>query len=196
MLWNLLAKFLAIPSVTQWLIKQAIKTPYTHIRSHDLSTVYMYRFWLFNPYLATAEKVRLTQEGKKIPWSFPISIRLHHIMRPDSDRDLHDHPWNARTIILRGWYHEIREYPSESNLHRKGALYHLPDCDGFLFERKSGQTATLDYNEYHRIVNLPKEGVWTLFITYKYRGTWGFKVDGKKVPYYEYIKEPPVETNR
>ncbi len=185
MFWNLIARFLARPAVTNWLINRAMQTPYTHIKSQNCDTVYMYRFWLFNPYLATAEKVRLTQEGKRIPWSFPISIRLHRIMRPDSDRDMHDHPWNARTIILRGWYLEIREYDTFGD--------YTPF--GYFYDRKSGQTATLKFNEYHRIIDLPKEGVWTLFITYKYRGTWGFKVNGEKVPYYDYLKEQPSADN-
>lgn len=191
MLWKLLAKFLAIPSVTDWLIRRAIRTPYTHIYSRNGSTVYMYRFWLFNAYRSTEEKDALVRAGKKIPWEFPVSMRLHKIMRADNDRDKHDHPWNARTIVLRRWYKEIREFPAQiQNLVDR---YNLADCEGSLFNRLAGQTATLKFEEYHRIIEVPQEGVWTLFITYKYRGIWGFKVNGIKVPHDEYFQQRPPE---
>lgn len=182
MFWYLLAKFLAQPRIVNWLINRAMQTPYTHIKSQNCDTVYMYRFWLFNAYRSTVEKDELVRAGKKIPWEFPISIRLHRIMRPDNDRDLHDHPWHARTIILRGWYKEIREY----NSFKEYAPY------GWLFNREAGQTATLKFNEYHRIVEVPWDGVWTLFITYKYRGIWGFKVNGVKVDHDKYFQESQV----
>lgn len=93
--WQLLAKVLARPAIAAWLITRAQRTPYLHIRSADGREVYMGRWWLFNPY------DNETRE-RRFKWS-PWSIRIHHIMRPDADRDLHDHPWNARTVILRGW---------------------------------------------------------------------------------------------
>jgi hypothetical protein len=33
--------------------------------------------------------------------------------------------------------------------------------------------------------------VWTLFITWRYQGTWGFDVDGSKVPWREYLGIKP-----
>lgn len=93
-IWNLLAKLLAIPAVSAWIIQRAGRTPYNHIMSADGSETYMGRWWLFNPY------DRNTHQTKH--WWFPWSVRVHHIMRADQDRDLHDHPWNARTVILDG----------------------------------------------------------------------------------------------
>jgi hypothetical protein len=83
--WNLVARFLARPRVREWLWKRAERTPYTHITSPDGKDVYMGRWWLFNPY---DNETRQT----KYRWC------------PDSDRHLHDHPWNARSIILAGGY--------------------------------------------------------------------------------------------
>lgn len=62
--------------------------------------MYKGRWWLFNPFSRETHKAAL--------WWCPWSFRIHHIMRHDEDLDLHDHPWNARTIILRGWYTEQR----------------------------------------------------------------------------------------
>lgn len=160
-----LARFLARPAVVDWLIRRAMRTPYTPIISEG--KLYMERYWLFNPYPADSS-------GKRPWWQFPISIRLHHILLPDQDRHLHDHPWNARTFILRGWYVERRPVPHE-------------------FIRRAGDTVALKFGEYHRITEVSPGGVWTLFITGRYRGTWGFNVDGRKVPWREYLGLEPKQ---
>jgi hypothetical protein len=169
---NLLARQLARPAVADYLIRRAMRTPYSAIiKDGDL---YMRRFWLFNPYPDTG-----ASGSDRKPWRFPISIRVHHIVLPDQDRDLHDHPWNARTVILRGGYTEER-------------LMQIRMSDDFTstaqFIRAPGDTATLAYGEYHRITSVSPGGVWTLFITGKYRGTWGFLVDGVKVQWRRYLR--------
>lgn len=166
-LWRLVALIVSRPAVVRWLIQRAKRTPYYHITGPD-DSVYMERYWLFNPYPAHRPDARR--------WQFPISIRLHCIRREDQDRHLHDHPWNARTIILDGWYIEDRECVSD--------LYGL---DSYLKIRTQGSTATLMHGEFHRISHVPVGGVWTMFITGRKRGSWGFKVDGNKVPWREYL---------
>jgi hypothetical protein len=89
-------------------------------------------------------------------------------MEPDHDRHLHDHPWNARTFILHGWY--LEENPGDT----------IRFCD-------AGYTGRLLFGQYHRIEAVSPGGVLTVFVTWKYRGTWGFMVDGKKIPYYDYL---------
>jgi hypothetical protein len=159
-LWKIAAWVASRKSVAEWLIQRAQRTPYLHIYSSDGREVYMYRWWLFNPYDNETRKT-------KYRWC-PISIRLHRIMVPDSDRHLHDHPWNARTIILRGFYYELR-----------------PDTPPVV--RRRGDTAAIRHREYHRIQYVSLGSAWTLFITGKYRGDWGFMVDGNKVPWREYL---------
>lgn len=160
-LWRVLAWLATRPAVSDWLIARAMRTPHSEIRGDD-GSLYMGRWWLFNPYPRT-DGAHL----RRYPW-LPISVRIHHIVRPDSDRALHDHPWNARTIILRGWYVERRE----------GQGY---------FKRNEGDTASLRFGEFHRITSLSAGGAYTLFITGRYRGTWGFKVHGVKVPWREHL---------
>jgi hypothetical protein len=90
---------------------------------------------------------------------------------------MHDHPWDARTIILKGEYNEermIKAWPDSSIF--------VTEC----FTRKKGNTATLNFGEYHNITRVSEGGVWTMFITYEYRGTWGFWFNGRKVPHTEY----------
>lgn len=151
---KIIGRLLSNPTVARGLIRRAKRTPYFHLDG------YMNRWWLFNAY---DQETHTT----KYPW-FPWSVRIHHILRKDHDRALHDHPWNARTFILHGWYREVRE-------------------DGQLIRRCAGDTARLNFGEFHSIREVSDGGVWTMFITSRFRGTWGFKVEGKKVPYREYL---------
>jgi hypothetical protein len=170
--WRLVALLLSQPRAVAWLIARGERTPYTHIKSADGNSVYMYRFWLFNPY-APAGEYSLDSEGNgKNGWRrlFP-SVRLHHIMRPDMDQDPHNHPWNSRTIILDGWYYEWRD-------------------DGERL-RATGDTAVIRHDDFHRItaVHGPGGGVWTLFITWRKRHSWGFRLaDGSFVHYKKYLE--------
>lgn len=175
--WRLVAKLLARPAVAAWLIARAQRTPYLHIMSADGQTMYKGRWWLFNPYSRDTHKPAL--------WWCPWSFRIHHIMRPDEDRDLHDHPWNARTIILRGWYTEQRLVKvAEQLLASLG--YSTSDQVTEFIDRRTGHTARLNHGEYHRIDQISPGGVYTLFITSKWRGDWGFLVNGVKVPWRTY----------
>ncbi|UZE30273.1 hypothetical protein [Pseudomonas asplenii] len=184
--WRLVAKLLARPAVSAWLIARAQRTPYQHIMSADGAEMYMGRWWLFNPYSRKSHKPAL--------WWCPWSFRVHHIMRPDEDRDLHDHPWDARTIILRGWYTEQRllkaDDPAVHQLLIKVADLRQSFDAAFqateYIDRRQGDTARLKHGEYHRIDQISPGGVYTLFITSKWRGDWGFLVNGVKVPWRKY----------
>jgi hypothetical protein len=156
---KLLARILARPAVADAIIRRAQRTPYVHITSADGKKVYMGRWWLFNRYDRPG--------GPR--FKFLPSIRVHHIMRADLDRHLHDHPWNARTFILRGWYMEQLEGSVGSH------------------KRPAGYTGRLLFGQYHRIARVSPRGTWTLFVTWRYRGTWGFLVNGRKVSYRQYL---------
>lgn len=164
--WQLIAWVVSREPIANLLIKQAHKTPYFNLPG------YMDRDWLFNPY---------NQETHQKRWEWLPSIRVHHILRADLARHPHDHPWNARTIILGPYYKERRLL---CNLNT-GPIYEY-------FTRKRGQTATINFGEYHAIDEVPEGGVWTLFITFKFMGGWGFLVDGKKMPWREYEAKYPT----
>lgn len=190
-LWKVLAQVAVQPVVTALLLRQAKKTPYLHILSPVGDSVYMERYWLLNPYDRKTNKPR---------WSWlPFSVRIHHIHRPDYDAHCHDHPWDARTIILRGWYREKRLATGE---HRDRILdaclepHEKLTADRSKIEasevlaRLPGDTAPLKFGEYHKIDKVSPGGAITLFITWKYRGKWGFWVDGAKVYWKTYLGIP------
>lgn len=175
LLWKIIAWIVSRPCVVDWLIEYAHQTPYSHIPARNSGAIYMYRHWVFNPY---TKKEDGSVGGAR--WSWLPSIRLHQIMLADDDPHPHDHPWDARTIILRNPYIEERL--------RRIQRWAFGEQTTELFTRRPGDTATVKFNEYHRITFVPKEGVYTLFFTWKYMGTWGFLVNGKKVNYKEYLK--------
>lgn len=188
-LWRLAAKILSKPAVVSFLTKRALKTPYHHLASADGQELYMARYWLFNPY---------DRESRLVKYRWLPSIRLHFIYREDQDRDLHDHPWNARTIILQGGYQEQRPGDAEmleatlEKFRQQGvseaslAVYRSGRISEYI-DRRAGDTAPLKHGEYHRIDKIYGGCAVTLFITGKYRGPWGFLVDGVKVPWRTYI---------
>lgn len=150
-----------------------------------MGTMYMGRWWLFNPYPAPGDYAR---KGWR---DWLPSIRIHHIMRPDTDRHLHDHPWNARTIVLHGWYAEERYSDLWDKAERERFIQKRgPAAVALLLRerlRQRGYTGRLLFGEYHRISAVSNGGVWTMFITWRKRGTWGFDVEGTKVPWREYL---------
>ena len=184
LIWNLAARLLLRPAVAAYLVERAWRTPYTDIRSDDGSEIYMRRGWLFNPYGRGAD-------GEQLParFSWLPSVRIHHICRADQDRDLHDHPWNARTVVLRGWYEEERPWAAltAQQARRVDGLSDGPEGVRGLFHRSAGYSGRLLFGQYHRISTVSAGGVFTLFITWRKRGTWGFLVDGHKVPWRTYL---------
>lgn len=181
--WRIIARIVSRPAVADWIIKRAQRTPYTHITSRGGEDVYMWRWWLFNAY------GRDDRGDPNAPrWTWLPSIRVHHICRADNDKHLHDHPWNARTIVLRGNY--IEERPGRTGAMARGAFaqligHYLETRDAF--NRQRGYSGRVLYGQYHRISAVPPEGVYTLWFTWRYRGTWGFDVNGVKVPWREYL---------
>lgn len=196
--WRLLAWLVTRERVFVWLLRRAFRTPYSHITSADGSDVYMRRFWLFNPYVGeSGARTSGSDAAPRRSWWREMlpSVRIHHIKRADQDRHLHSHPWNARTIILKGWYVEER-YADESP---RGAVKREVNAQNpahmrFGYSttsdtRIAGYTGRLLFGQYHRITAVPRDGVWTLFITWRKRGSWGFDVDGHKVPWREYLAQ-------
>lgn len=171
--WESIAWLVSRKPIADWIIRRAQRTPYTHIPG------YMNRWWVFNPY----QKAGHIECAPPISW-LP-SIRVHHILRRDNDRHPHDHPWNARTIVLRGCYGEDRVVSYE-----RSSRY-APDVLVDYYLRSRGYTGPINHGAYHQITDVSHGGVWTLFFTFGYIGTWGFLVDGVKVPWRKYMAMHP-----
>ena len=125
--------------VANWLIARAQRrAPDFVIGSEDRP--YLRRWWL-------------------IPRNPVLNIYLHHFMRSDDDRALHDHPWANCSVLLRGMY--VEHTIAAGGIHQHRLLF-----AGDWRIRWTGKLA-------HRI-DLIDGPCWTLFITgFRYR-EWGF----------------------
>jgi len=162
--WLHLAAFIASkPRLVDFIISTGHRNPYMHLQHSDGSD-YMGRWWLMPKWLLTPD-----EKGDPYPKKWcPFLIRLHHIRSEDWDRDIHDHPADYRTILLRGYYLEL-------------------DIYGHLNLRQQGETKAARAETWHRITEISPGGVWTIFIMKPKRNEWGFLVNGRKVPWREYF---------
>jgi len=132
-----------------------------HIHGPD-GTLYMERFALF-----------------ETRW---LSARVHHIVRPDMDRHMHDHPAPFLSLVLKGWYREARPMTVEP------CFYGCDDEIEFLTTRKAGSIAYRPATERHRITMVSPGGVWTVFVFIGGRRQWwGFFTPAGKVHWQDYI---------
>jgi len=96
------------------------------------------------------------------------NVYLHHILRSDDDRALHDHPWFNVSIVLRGGYLEVT--PAGRYWRGRGSI---------VFRRATAS---------HRL-ELPdiNQPCWTLFITGPVVRNWGFHCPKRWVPWQEFV---------
>lgn len=170
--WRFVAFIVSRGLIADYLIGRSMRTPYFPLPR------YMGRWWVFNAYDNDPDKPGTDRDAARKYPSLP-SIRVHHILREDLANHPHDHPWDARTIILRGGYRERR------------SVRRSLGWTQVRHERKRGDTVPIRFGEYHHIEQVSEGGVWTLFFTWRYCGTWGFLVNGKKVPWRQYVAEHP-----
>jgi len=105
------------------------------------------------------------------PWG---ALRLHHIMLPDPDRDLHDHPFDFWSLILWGWYAErVIGLPAPR-------IYSPLSINAKIAEHP------------HRISACSPHGVWTLVWAGPRRRKWGFVAREGWVPWDEYERTRPT----
>lgn len=109
-----------------------------------------------------------------IPRNPIFNVYLHHFMRSDDDRALHDHPWWNASWLLQGRYKEVVPMSGEpdDSLH----VTRYREAGDFAFRRASAAHRV----ELHREMwTLPWPGsreipCWTLFITGPRFREWGF----------------------
>jgi hypothetical protein len=88
-----------------------------------------------------------------------FNIYLHHIPRPDEDRDPHDHPWSFVSVLLRGGY-------DEEVFNTKRELIKTNKRKAFAIGKRSG-------NVIHQITRVDPN-TWTLVFTSSRWRKWGF----------------------
>lgn len=119
----------------------------------------------------------------RFPRLFGWRVMLHHIHRPDHDRDMHNHPWKrAYSFLLTGSYTEERL---------------AQDMLPFVIEREFRNVRwfnVLHKEDFHRIDSIDGP-LWTLFIAGERLDIdgveWGFldETNKKLIPHQEYISK-------
>ena len=94
------------------------------------------------------------------------SIWLHAIYKADQDKHLHNHPWDFKSLVLKGSYLEQTE---------KGIIKQHPGK----FNSRNGES-------YHKILELLSPVVYTLFFVSPIKREWGYNVDGKFIDHITY----------
>lgn len=168
----------------KWLVEFLIwlskRTPYFDIYNEADGSLYMGRNWLMPRCLLTPDP---DNDGALKPkrW-LPIAMRLHHIARPDLDRDFHDHPWTFISLVLRGGYLEQRPSSTVPNW-RQGKTGYEEDC--YEMWRMPGSIGLRRYTDRHRISYVLPDTV-TLVVVLRKRQSWGFFTLAGKVHWRDY----------
>lgn len=75
---------------------------------------------------------------------FGYQVWLHRFLQHDGERHLHGHPWTALSVVLHGWYNEMRNGRGRTR-------------------RAFGLPSLIKPDTEHRIIGV-RRGTWTLMI--------------------------------
>jgi len=130
------------------------------------------RFVIGRPGDPMLERWRLAQT----PW---FGIYVHFIYREDLDPVPHDHPWQFRSLIVRGGYNE--------ELHRRPGS---GEC--VVVARRRWSLHVFPLHWAHRIVHV-QPGTVTLVLVGRKVRTWGFYDGPRWVDYRDALRLRPTE---
>ena len=106
-----------------------------------------------------------------IPRNRFLNIYLHHFLRSDDDRALHDHPWWNASILIEGKY-------TEHTICAGGVHRHVEYGTGALKLRNA---------KYAHRVELTSGPCWSLFITGPNIREWGFHCPAGWRPWQQFV---------
>jgi hypothetical protein len=115
------------------------------------------------------------------PW---FRVFFHRILRDDSDRHMHDHPFSFVSMILRGGYWEWTPVVKKCTHGDAFGYVSIPErrwCRPFtiLFRRAT---------DLHRIALRDGRPAWTLVIAGSRQRQWGFHTEEGWVAHTEYFE--------
>lgn len=104
---------------------------------------------------------------------FKGAVYLHHILRSDEDRHLHDHPWPFTSLILWGGYREVH-----------------PIVTGRSGYTDWGWLSVIRHaaSDSHRLIL--DRPAWTLVFRGEKERSWGFHTENGWTPWAKYTSSP------
>jgi hypothetical protein len=120
-----------------------------------------------------------------VRWSLDFgafTVKLHHILRSDEDRDMHDHPWSFVSVILWGGYWEHRPDPWAHESEAGAAARHVS------YRRWFGPGSVLrrPAPSIHRLELPLGKTAWSLVFTGRRLREWGFHTVCGWIPWRQY----------
>jgi len=141
-----------------------------------------------------------------IRWTFIIfgySIRIHHWLRSDDNRFFHDHSADLLSIVLKGWYWNVKPFVpnlspnDEVEPHVVSTEISGVKASGLTTKNVNPFYVEGIFNSWHNFfhmgksiwfsraedqhyLKIPKGGAWTLMFEGRPRIKWGFFVNGHK----------------
>lgn len=98
------------------------------------------------------------------------TLFLHRFLDSDSDRGIHDHPWDSKSLILASGYNEERLIYTDG----------VPQV--IVRDIKPLSFNKIGKDDFHRIILKEKKPAWTLFYHGPRVKEWGFQ-------YYDFINK-------
>ena len=150
------------------------------------------------------EKLGLEESPYLYRWTliiFGYSIRLHHWMRSDDNRYFHDHSSWLISIVLKGYYWNVKPVRPDSTpiIDEVGGKLMAEDLPHNTLETRNERYCYVEgmFNSFKNFWNLrnsiwfskatdrhwlciPKSGAWTLLIEGRPQIKWGFWVTNSK----------------
>ena len=98
---------------------------------------------------------------------------VHRFVASDDDEELHNHPWEATSLILAGGYVEERRLHVEPFRSREGNVVPLVQRKTILQEFTPWKLNYIFADTFHK-VTLIEDDAWTIIVCGKKVGSWGF----------------------
>lgn len=155
-------------NIVDRIIARAQRTPYYHLPG------YMERWWLV-PKATPGEAGCGPVSARKRPLAWllqrsGITVRVHHTLRSDNERHLHDHPFSSISIVLRGGYEEVVPFQADQHAnHDRSRLRRI--------WRGPGSVVFRPATNRHRLVIPPGRSAWSIFIMFGTKRDWGFHTE-------------------
>lgn len=104
------------------------------------------------------------------------SLRLHHFLRSDMERDAHDHPWWFVTLILKGGYTDYRLCDDCLGISGEGSgpFGYCETCYGIGHLRDRLRPGSIRFRSATHRHWVHTENSWSLVLTGPVSRQWGF----------------------
>lgn len=99
-------------------------------------------------------------------------VRIHHILASDPGRHMHTHPWTFVSVILRGGY--LEHLPRNQQQHAR--LDFDPEHRISIWRGK-GDIIVRRFGERHYIEKPAELDTYTMVLTGKKQGEWGYETE-------------------